>query len=82
MLRRLLLSAAGAEEPRRARRAKGGVTGRERAHDVRSERPERQGLAPTGTAHPPPSPTNLIPIKQIKGFHHRLSVEIGIRKPF
>jgi hypothetical protein len=52
MLRRLLLSAAGAEEPRRARMAKGGVTGRERAHEVRSERPERQGLVPTGADYP------------------------------
>lgn len=58
MLRRLLLSTTGAEEPRRARRAKGGVTGSERAQDVRSERPERQGLAPTGAAHPQQKPKN------------------------
>ena len=52
MLRRLLLSTAGAEEPRRATMAKGGVSGSERAHDVRCERPERPGLVPTGATHP------------------------------
>ncbi len=44
-----------AEEPRRVRRTKGGATGSECAHDVRNERPERQGLAPTGATHPKPT---------------------------